>query len=275
MGGEQEPPYPTAAITVGSIDSSAMSTAPHLSDAPNSHDTPRIPLVYDDGFRGGISMAVTCAIQAVLTLTIWLQGGPAGTQQLLFFASLCVSLCLFSLIFVVWTHQVFARTDHTLVARIAETQFRRGPSRLSRTLGLGNETTWAVTAAATALIVAIAAMIAGAGTSGPALPFLVLTTAGLSWVTMVYAYALNYFRLNAGGERITFDLDPESEGSPIFMDFVSMSVMVSSVGALSAGTPRTRRSLAAVRTHTCVAFIFNALVVAMTVSLVTTLITAV
>ena len=48
--------------------------------------------------------------------------------------------------------------------------------------------------------------------------------------------------------------------------------MVSSIGAMSAGTPRTRAGLRAVRTHTYIAFIFNALVVAMTVSILGSLI---
>lgn len=107
------------------------------------------------------------------------------------------------------------------------------------------------------------------------LPALVVITAATSWATIVYAFALRYFRLNAGGETITFDLAEHATGIPQFIDFVSMSVMVSSVGALSAGTPRTRASLAAVRTHTFIAFGFNALVVAMTVSLVTSLIASV
>lgn len=51
-----------------------------------------------------------------------------------------------------------------------------------------------------------------------------------------------------------------------------MAVMVSSVGAMSAGVPRTRAGLTAVRTHTYISFAFNALIVAMAVSLIAGLI---
>lgn len=47
-----------------------------------------------------------------------------------------------------------------------------------------------------------------------------------------------------------------------------MAVMVSSVGAMSAGTPRTRARLSTVRGHTTLAFVFNAFVVSMVGSLV-------
>lgn len=71
--------------------------------------------------------------------------------------------------------------------------------------------------------------------------------------------------MHVAGETITFDIDED----PTFVDFLSMAVMVSSVGAMSAGTPRTRLGLSAVRTHTFISFAFNAIVVAMAVSLIT------
>lgn len=234
-----------------------------------------IPLPYDDGFRGAIASLVTVLMFVGLVALNF-----SGVTQLRIgtlpslLPSLCISLNAFSVLFVVWTHQLFTGTDPELAQRIAVRQYRRGPSRLSRAFGFGDESSWAATAAITALIVSIAAAVTSAQHGGVWLPVLALATAATSWATMVYAFALRYFRLNAGGEAITFDLDPQLEGKPRFIDFVSMSVMISSVGALSAGQPRTRASLAAVRTHTFISFGFNALVVAMTVSLVTTLITA-
>lgn len=235
-----------------------------------------VGLAYDDGFRGGIALLATLILQTAFVL-VPVQDAqvftPGGLQWLL--PSLCISLNVFSLTFVVWTHVLFTRTDATEAHRIAVAQYRRGPSRLSRTLGFGDESNWATMAAVTALFVSIAAAISSAREGFTWLPVLVVITAATSWATMVYAFALRYFRLNAGGETITFDIAEHTSGAPQFIDFVSMSVMVSSVGALSAGTPRTRASLAAVRTHTFIAFGFNALVVAMTVSLVTSLIASI
>lgn len=184
--------------------------------------------------------------------------------------AVCLAMAVFSLIYVVWTHVLFTKTHASDLARIAVSQFRRGPSRLSRIAGFGSAGNWAISAASAALVVAVAASIVGVRGGGWWLPIVVLLTAGASWATMVYAFALRYYRLDAAGERFAFEIAED----PAFIDFVSMAVMVSSVGALSAGSPRSRAGLTAVRTHTFVAFGFNALVVAMTVSLVTTLISA-
>lgn len=239
-----------------------------------------VPLRFDDGFRGWIALAATSVLQAAVLVWIEVAGGGLGENLLILISSVCFTLSVFSIVFVVWTHRIFTGSSGPLAIRVAAEQFRRGPSRASRLLGFGSESTWAMTAAVTALIVAIAAVVIGAAHHTYWLPLLVLLTAGSSWATMVYAFALRYFRLHAGGERFEFLID-EIQGAdgvpardPGFIDFVSMSVMVSSVGALSAGEPRTRAGLAAVRTHTFIAFAFNALVVAMTVSLVTSLIAA-
>ncbi|MCA0346011.1 MAG: hypothetical protein LCH31_03005 [Actinobacteria bacterium] len=52
------------------------------------------------------------------------------------------------------------------------------------------------------------------------------------------------------------------------------ALMVSAVAATSAGTPRTRPGLTMMRTQTYISFAFNAIVVAMAVSLITSLIVA-
>lgn len=229
-----------------------------------------IPLRFDDGFRAGIATLVTAPVPIAAIATVAPEAGFTDEVLLIAFVALCAMFSGFSLVYLIWTHRVYARLDRERAARIAAAQHRRGPSRLARLLGFARTEDWAIFAASSALIVAVAATVVGPG-NAVWLPVLVLLTAGTAWATMVYAFALRYFRLDAGGERITFDLDEPVE----FIDFVSMSVMVSSVGALSAGHPRTRAGLAAVRTHTFIAFAFNALVVAMTVSLVTALITSV
>ncbi len=230
-----------------------------------------VPLRYDDGFRAAITMLVSTPLPFAVLLIAVLQRGLEGATALPYaFAAICFMYSGFSVMYLIWTHRAFTRTDPGTVNRIAAIQHRRGPSRLARTLGFARAEDWAVFAASTALIISIGATTVSAGTRGIWLPALVLVTAATAWATMVYAFALRYFRLHAGGEEIVFDI----RETPEFIDFVSMSVMVSSVGALSAGSPRTRAGLAVVRTHTFIAFAFNALVVAMIVSLVSGLVTA-
>ncbi len=226
-----------------------------------------LELRYDDGFRAGITTLITLPA-AVVALCIFAAGADASHQILpLAFVTLCGVSSGFSVLYLVWTHRVFSRLDDAECARIAAIQFRRGPSRTARVLGFARTVDWAVFAASISLFAAIAATIIGSEfetRDSLWLPALVLLTAGSAWATMVYAFALRYMRLHAGGETIAFDI----EERPKFIDFVSMAVMVSSVGALSAGTPRTRAGLGTVRTHTFIAFGFNTLVIAMIVSLV-------
>lgn len=232
--------------------------------------TREIPLRYEDSFRGGVAIVASLAGVIAGILPLLIGGAPddrLGTFSSVLLAA-CLGLSLFSLVYLVWTHRLFARTEPDEARRIAAIQHRTGPGRFARLLWFGGTEGWALTAAATALVFAIAALLIGAHRNGVWLPALVLLTAATSWATVVYAFALRYFRLHSAGERIDFDIAED----PVFVDFLSMSVMVSSVGAMSAGTPRTRAGLSAVRTHTFIAFAFNALVVAMVVSLLTTVI---
>ena len=135
--------------------------------------------------------------------------------------------------------------------------------------GLSSTENWAISVAVAALAGAIAAAVFGTQEGGLLLAILALGTAVAAWVTVVYAFALRYFRLHAAGEHFTIDIAEE----PRFEDFITTALMISSAGALSAGTPTTRASLGAVRAHTVIAFGFNALVIAMAVSLMTSFVT--
>lgn len=224
-----------------------------------------IPLRYSDNFRG----AFTYTLLPVVIIGAWLGGALGSDDTISFLMLLCGIATVGSIAYLVWTHLLFSRTPHATAVRIAAAQQRRRPGVLVRLLGDQQDAgTLSLSSATLTIAVAIASILVGVRSGGLVLPLLVLATAASSWATMVYAFALQYFRLHSGGERFEFDIDE----APIFTDFVSMSVMVSSVGALSAGTPKTRAGLNAVRTHTYIAFIFNALVVAMTVSILGSLI---
>lgn len=225
----------------------------------------KIPLRYDDGFRVMIASLIAVPAEVAVLLPMVLRGQDVSTAMLV--GALCAFMSLYGLVYLLWTHLLFTRTPIAETRRIAALQHHRTPSLITRFLGVGGEMDWAVSAASVSLASAVLAALAG-GSSGVWLPALVLLTTAVSWVTVVYAFALRYFRLDAAGERISFDIEEEA----VFVDFVSMSVMVSSVGAMSAGTPRTRAGLNVVRTHTFLAFAFNTLVVAMIVSLLTGLV---
>ena len=124
-------------------------------------------------------------------------------------------------------------------------QYRRRPSPLARALFFGSSEGWAVAVTAVALLMAATA-----------------------WATVVYAFGLQYFRLHSAGEDFEFDFDD----SPRFTDFLSHALVISSAGSYTVAAPTTRAAMRAVRSHTVIAFVFNALVIAMTVSLITNLV---
>ncbi|ALJ20277.1 DUF1345 domain-containing protein [Microbacterium sp. No. 7] len=232
-----------------------------------------IPLRYDDNFRGHMASLVALVAPLVIVVVSALEGTTLrgdDADLTTLFAAAAVALSTFFAVYIVWTHRLFARADPAEAARIAARQHDREPGPLASFFGFGGTLDWALGAASLALLVSIVGSLVVPRSGELWMPALIVMTTAGAWTTMTYAFALRYFRLHAAGERIEFDIDEE----PRFIDFVSMAVMVSSVGALSAGTPRTRASLSAVRSHTALAFAFNAFVVAMVVSLVTGVITA-
>lgn len=154
---------------------------------------------FDDGFRGGIAMLVS--LIALLAGFGWLWWQPGALDHIdwsfAVFVAACVALSIFSLIYLVWTHLLFTRAEPAAAAQIAAAQHQRGPGRLARLLGFGATENWALTAAGSALIVAIAASLLSSGRNGLWLPAIVLITAATSWATMTYAFALRYFRRHA------------------------------------------------------------------------------
>ncbi|MHA3682745.1 DUF1345 domain-containing protein [Leucobacter sp. HY1910] len=186
------------------------------------------------------------------------------------FAALCGSLSTFSVLYTVWTYRLYRATPRPALMALASTQHHRGPSVAAKLLGFGGAGDWALSAAGASLVVAVVATMLGNSSNMLWLAALVIITVGSSWASMVIAFALRYLRLHAAGETLEFDITEE----PVFTDFVSMAVMISSVGAMTAATPRTSAALAAVRTHTIVSFAFNAFVIAMVISLMTGLVGA-
>jgi uncharacterized membrane protein len=87
-----------------------------------------------------------------------------------------------------------------------------------------------------------------------------------SWLLMVISYAVRYFRedVEHGG------LDFGGSEPPIFDDYLYQAVTVSASFAVSDVTVTTTRMRRTVRSHTLVAFVFNTVILALLVSLLTT-----
>lgn len=226
------------------------------------------PIVFEDGFRSGVATGAASLAALPWLVPLFTAPEDARFDPAAALTVLCAAWVVFSVVYLTWTHVLFTRTDAAELRRIADVQHHRRPSPLQVALGWRTSGTGTSSAALFAVAAAVGTALVGAGDAWG--PLLVLATVACSWAAMVYAFALRYLRLDAAGEDIRFEVT----ASPVFADLLTMSVMVSAVGALIPGVPQTRAGLAAVRTHTLFAFVFNAFIVAMTVSLVVGLIAA-
>ncbi|MGF3054284.1 DUF1345 domain-containing protein [Microbacterium sp. YY-03] len=219
---------------------------------------------YSDTFRGNVSLVLALVVVGAAVIWQFATGGEFTTRYS--FTLMCIGLTIFIASYSIWTYRLYASTPQRVLMRIAHRQERSGVTLMSRMLGFGSPGDWALASAVTSLAVAAGAtvLIDGAWWTVP----LVLVTVGAAWMSIVITFALRYLRLHAAGQTLKFDIDEE----PRFVDFTSMAVMISSVGAMTAATPKTSASLAAVRTHTIVSFFFNAFVIAMVISLLTGLV---
>lgn len=172
--------------------------------------------------------------------------------------------------YLVWTHHLFTRIPQQKAKRIAQRQYHQRPPGWTKFFSFGSSEGWATSAALLAFLGSIAASVYGASGGVVAVTAVALSMAATAWATGVYTYALRYFRLHSAGETFKFEFDDDPE----FADFLSFALMVSSAGSHSAAVPTTRPGVHAMRSHTVITFVFNALIIAMTVSLITNLVTS-
>lgn len=99
----------------------------------------------------------------------------------------------------------------------------------------------------------------------------VLATA-LSWHYMVVVYATDYLELDLGEDGARHFDFPHVErfgDDPTFDDYLTLAIHTSVMGSMSPAEPLTRKAWRHVRSNAIVAFVFNTLVIAVVVSLLT------
>ena len=235
--------------------------------------TPRtLPRVFNDGWRAQWCSLITlpAVVPAmVLVNRDLIRGGEhedllawltrSGDLLLLMFA---LTWLLFTVLYTVWTHLVFGKLSASELERVSARLARQKHSLADQLSGFGGALSWSVGAAATAIGAAILVTLSADKLPPLVAPLLAIAVAGASWVSMTYAYALRYARLAAAGDRFRFDI-----AEPLrFRDYLSLAFLVSTMLGSDAH-PETSGALRALRGHAMTAFVFNAVVVALTVSL--------
>lgn len=172
----------------------------------------------------------------------------------------------FGIVYLVWTHLAYARhtagTLHWRAQRELDAQ-RRWWWPL---IGFGGASSWTLSAALAAVFITV--VIAQDPTYRGNLLYVALglLCVACSWALMVYSFALQYLRLQAGtggGRHITLDLDEPAQ----FGDYLTLAILLSTMAATVSATVRTREAWMLVRTNVLFAFTFNSVIVAMVVSL--------
>ncbi len=181
---------------------------------------------------------------------------------------------IFSVTYVAWTHVSYSRRsrEELRTASVRESSAKRRWYLIA--VGFGGPADWTISAALFAVGVTVAiAVTPGLKTSAMVVVFGLLTVA-CSWAMMVYAFALDYLHLDLAHERtnpvgaavrphIDFDFDEE----PQFSDYLTFAVMVATMAVAVPGRISSRAAWRTMRTNVILAFVFNTVIVAMTVSI--------
>lgn len=168
----------------------------------------------------------------------------------------------FSGIYCFYTHVVFTGLDSPELHEICGRQYRAPARWWHSIVGSTSAESWTISAASVASALTI--LIATTGQLRGSIFMIMLgfcAVAG-SWAIMAYSFALRYARIRASGQR----MDVPVENAPVFADFLTHSVLAST---MTGGHARlhTREAWTAQRSHTLLAFAFNTVIVAMSVTL--------
>lgn len=177
---------------------------------------------------------------------------------------------LFALTYLLWTHAGLRDLDETELIVHSRWSVANRRRWWSKWFGMGGAVSWATMAAYLAFIFNIFLVTSGSGGD-------IVISAGLgianviaSWAVLVYSFALEFMRLDlsGGGSPGERQLEFEMEGPREFGDYLTFSVLSSTMTAALPGRAVSRRAWRLVRTNVIVAFAFNSVVVATLVSMI-------
>ena len=177
---------------------------------------------------------------------------------------------LFALTYLLWTHAGLRDLDETELivhSRWATANRRRW---WSKRFGMGGAVSWATMAAFFAFILNIFLVTSGSSASIGISAALGIANVIASWAVLVYSFALEFMRLDlsGGGSPGERQLEFEMEGPREFGDYLTFSVLSSTMTAALPGRAVSRKAWRLVRTNVIVAFAFNSVVVATLVSMI-------
>lgn len=175
---------------------------------------------------------------------------------------LLVGLLTIFVVYEALTWRTFGRADRLELTRWVRLTEPRGRGRLLQKLSGGGAASWSSQAAVFALIAVLLVTFNAELGRNPLIVVLGLAVVAASWVMVVISFALAYLRHNTLHDGLEFPGDEQ----PDWIDYIYLSVQVSTTFATSDVTVRTTRLRRQVTLHSLIAFVFNTVIVALLVS---------
>lgn len=213
-----------------------------------------------------LASCIVGAGAAVLTFSV--RENPAArepaTVLLTFYM---VAWPVFVAIYLMWTHHVYTRRSPRALAAAARHERRALRRPWTQMLGYDGASNWALAGAFVAVALTIVVAQSSAFRDEWVFVLLGLLTVAGSWTLMVYSFALEYLRLALADDGESSGITLAVEGPPRFADFLTLAILLSTAAATLSATISSRRAWTLVRVNVLFAFVFNTVIVAMTVSL--------
>lgn len=234
-------------------------------------------ITISDDTRANVSVIPAVIVSIILVMVLDFR--PIG-DEIYLVGRVQISLYLvawptFALVYLLWTHAALQELDSTELIVHSKWATRRRRSWM-RFFGSGGAVSWSMLAAIAAIVLNLVLVTAGSEENLIVTVLLGLANVVASWAVMVYSFALEYMRLDlaGGGSEQARQLEFEMGESREFGDYLTFSVLSSTMTAALPGRAVTRTGWRLVRTNVIVAFAFNSVVVATLVSMILSYVTA-
>ncbi len=231
-------------------------------------------ITISDDARSNVSILPALVVGTVVVLGFGLTPLGSHDSQLTDATQRLIEIFLigwpvYALVYLLWTHAGLKDLTESELVVHSRWAIARRRQWLSILFGSGGAVSWTIIAASVAILLNVYLITVGDEASGMA-AVLGLANVVASWAVMVYSFALEYMRLDLreGGSSAARQLEFDMGGDRVFGDYLTFSVLSSTMTAALPGKAITRAGWRLVRTNVIVAFAFNSVVVATLVSMI-------
>ncbi|WP_181028786.1 MULTISPECIES: DUF1345 domain-containing protein [unclassified Rathayibacter] len=220
-----------------------------------------------DLFRVSVSLLVTIVVVLLVLATGTLAPGDGAVDATATLVPVyLLGRPLSTALSVGWSAASYSRLDEQALRSTAEEEARGERRLLSRMAGATGATGTTLPAAVPAIVVTVAIAQRTESRSEPLSLAAALLAVASSWVLMVLSVAQACLRLESRSPRRS-QVRFAFEEAPHFSDDATLALLLSTMAATVSAEIRSREGWRLVRANVVIAFAFDSVVIAMTVSL--------